>query len=151
MAFRATDIAPGAEVDYTVVSFVLVGIRMGFSLLVSQPQGTRLFQSICVLDSCDPIGFAPDHDYLDELESFLYVLAYILLLFRPDGSLLPSGGEGPSIVWSWGLGDPGRPTSTSVHSMGTTQRLTSHSALFRRPGILPVPPCSRSSTPSWLA
>ncbi|TEB14491.1 hypothetical protein FA13DRAFT_1572513, partial [Coprinellus micaceus] len=57
MAFRATDIAPDAEVDYTV--------------------GTRLFQSICVLDSCDPIGFAPDHDYLDELESFLYVLAYI--------------------------------------------------------------------------
>ncbi|TEB09968.1 hypothetical protein FA13DRAFT_1749113 [Coprinellus micaceus] len=50
--------------------------------------------------------FHPDHDHLDELESFFYVLTYVLLLFRPDGSLLPSDDKGPSIVWSWGSDDP---------------------------------------------
>ena len=52
------------------------------------------------------MGFHPDHDYLDELESFFYVLTCIFLLFRPDGSRLPSDSKGPSIVWSWGSDDP---------------------------------------------
>ncbi|TEB14487.1 hypothetical protein FA13DRAFT_1823267 [Coprinellus micaceus] len=86
MAFRSTDANPRVKVDYTI--------------------GTRLFQSIRVLDSYYPMGFHPDHDHLDELESFFYVLTYVLLLFRPDGSLLPSDDKGPSIVWSWGSDDP---------------------------------------------
>ena len=44
---------------------------------------------------------SPAHDYLDDLESFLYLLAYIFLCYKPDGTPIPRGGEGPSIVWSW--------------------------------------------------
>jgi hypothetical protein len=44
---------------------------------------------------------SPAHDYLDDLESFFYLLAYIFLSYLPDGTPLPSGNEGPSIVWGW--------------------------------------------------
>ncbi|TEB26517.1 hypothetical protein FA13DRAFT_1795693 [Coprinellus micaceus] len=41
------------------------------------------------------------HDYLDDLESFFYVLVYIFLVFRPDGSLASGKGEGPAMVYKW--------------------------------------------------
>jgi serine/threonine protein kinase len=106
MAFRSTDANPRVKVDYTIVSIILLSAPIASSLPIPFPQGTRLFQSIRVLDSYYPMGFHPDHDHLDELESFFYVLTYVLLLFRPDGSLLPSDDKGPSIVWSWGSDDP---------------------------------------------
>jgi hypothetical protein len=44
---------------------------------------------------------SPIHDYLDDLESFLYLLVYIMLLYRPDGSRLLGTEEGPTILASW--------------------------------------------------
>lgn len=49
---------------------------------------------------------APLHDYLDDLESFFLLLVYAMLLYRPDGSRLPSTDEGPTIIASWAVDDP---------------------------------------------
>ena len=51
---------------------------------------------------------SPAYDYLDDLESFLYLLAYIFLLYKPDGSRFPGKDEGPSIVRGWGDHNPER-------------------------------------------
>lgn len=46
------------------------------------------------------------HDYLDDLQSFFYLLVYVMLLFRPDGSRVPGTEEGPSILRSWDEKNP---------------------------------------------
>ena len=48
---------------------------------------------------------APLHNYLDDLESFFLLLVYVMLLYRPDGSRLPSTDEGPRIIASWSVDD----------------------------------------------
>ena len=64
-------------------------------------QGTRIFQSLSVVESFSIRVNKHQHDYLDDLESFLYVLTYLFLSFRPDGSRVSSKDEGPSIIWQW--------------------------------------------------
>ncbi|TEB37817.1 hypothetical protein FA13DRAFT_1725452 [Coprinellus micaceus] len=88
---------------------VLIDLDMAFRALdesskvtADQEIGTRLFQSLSVLHSGYLKSRSPAHDYLDDLESFFYLLAYIFLSYRPDGTLLPSGDDGPSIVSKWG-------------------------------------------------
>ncbi|KAF6760718.1 hypothetical protein DFP72DRAFT_756880, partial [Ephemerocybe angulata] len=46
--------------------------------------GTRRFQSISVLRSLE-LELPPAHDYLDDLESFFYVLCHLVLLFERPG------------------------------------------------------------------
>jgi hypothetical protein len=48
------------------------------------------------------------YDYLDDLQSFFYLLVYIMLLFKPDGSCVPGTEEGPSIIISWDERNPRR-------------------------------------------
>ncbi|TEB28386.1 hypothetical protein FA13DRAFT_1815909 [Coprinellus micaceus] len=81
LAFLATDARPSVKSDHTI--------------------GTRLFQSISVLYSSQLGELAWEHDYLDDLESFLYSLAFIVLCYRPDGRPIPTDEDGPSIAWSW--------------------------------------------------
>ncbi|TEB37855.1 hypothetical protein FA13DRAFT_1656842 [Coprinellus micaceus] len=87
---------------------ILIDLDMAFRALdanstvtADQDVGTRLFQSHSVLMSAYLKKHSPAHDYLDDLESFFYLLAYIFLSYRPDGTPLPSGEEGPSIAWGW--------------------------------------------------
>ncbi|KAJ3529689.1 hypothetical protein NMY22_g8894 [Coprinellus aureogranulatus] len=92
---------------------ILIDFDMAFRATADQPTvaadpnvGTRIFQSLSVLSSSNPQGRAPVHDYLDDLESFFLVLAYIFLFRKPDGSFFPSNSEGPSIVRRWEDPDP---------------------------------------------
>ena len=59
-----------------------------FSILTTV-QGSHLFQSTAVLDSLRQLNEdkAPlAHNYLDDLESFFFVLCYLLFLFMPNGA-----------------------------------------------------------------
>lgn len=76
------------------------------SVLTPFSQGTRIFQSLSVLASYAPQRTIPAHDYLDDLESFFYVIVYIFLIHRPDGSRVPSREKGPLIVGKWDDPDP---------------------------------------------
>ena len=70
-------------------------------------QGTRLFQSISVLASgYSRPGKRRHHDYLDDLESFFNVLVYLFLVYRPDGSRLPSDDESAAMVLQWDTPGP---------------------------------------------
>ncbi|TEB19364.1 hypothetical protein FA13DRAFT_1744490 [Coprinellus micaceus] len=80
-AFKATNGLPNVTADFNI--------------------GTRIFQSLCVLSTYDIPGLLPAHDYLDDLESFFYVLAYTFLVHLPNGSRASSQDEGPSIVSRW--------------------------------------------------
>ncbi|KAJ3533032.1 hypothetical protein NMY22_g7501 [Coprinellus aureogranulatus] len=87
---------------------ILIDLDMAFRATLSRPTvaadfntGTRIFQSLSVLNSHDPRHGVRAHDYLDDLESFFYLLAYIFLRFRPDGTRVPDKEEGPSLVWEW--------------------------------------------------
>ncbi|TEB21857.1 hypothetical protein FA13DRAFT_1819279 [Coprinellus micaceus] len=92
---------------------VLIDLDMAFRALdansivtADQEIGTRLFQSLSVLMSDYLKDGSPSHDYLDDLESFFYLLAYIFLSYKPDGTPLPSDDDGPSIVWGWAEESP---------------------------------------------
>ncbi|TEB22059.1 hypothetical protein FA13DRAFT_1799175 [Coprinellus micaceus] len=63
--------------------------------------GTRVFQSLSILSSFAPEGPIPPHDYLDDLESFFFVLLSMFLMYTPDGGCVSSKKLGPSIVLSW--------------------------------------------------
>ncbi|TEB25613.1 hypothetical protein FA13DRAFT_1777332 [Coprinellus micaceus] len=86
MAFRATDVEPYVRTNHNI--------------------GTRLYQSLSVLESIFLKEKSPAHTHIDDLESFFFLLLYILLSYRPDGTRLPSDAEGPSIAFRWGAGDP---------------------------------------------
>ncbi|TEB23491.1 hypothetical protein FA13DRAFT_1601766, partial [Coprinellus micaceus] len=62
IAFRATEDKPTVRVDHNL--------------------GTRVFQSMCVIGNAYLQQRSPAYDYLDDLESFLYLLAYIFLLYK---------------------------------------------------------------------
>ncbi|KAJ3515433.1 hypothetical protein NMY22_g14456 [Coprinellus aureogranulatus] len=93
LAFRATQAEPAVKVDHKI--------------------GVRIFQSLSILGSFYNEEDAMPHDYLDDLESFFYVLVYILLRYRPDGSRISSKEEndGPSILASWA-----DPDSSKAHA-----------------------------------
>ncbi|KAJ3514854.1 hypothetical protein NMY22_g14611 [Coprinellus aureogranulatus] len=82
LAFRATDENSKITADYNI--------------------GTRTFQSLSLLEGAALKEHTPEHDYLDDIESFFYVLCYIFLLHLPDGTRLSSKDDGPSLVWKWG-------------------------------------------------
>ena len=46
------------------------------------------------------------HDYLDDLESFLYVVVFLLLTYMPDGSFVSTEDEVPPIIRSWAIEPP---------------------------------------------
>ncbi|KAJ3525594.1 hypothetical protein NMY22_g10509 [Coprinellus aureogranulatus] len=52
--------------------------RPASSIQVDCRTGTRLYQSLSVLASFDPKNRATAHDYLDDLESFFYVLVHLM-------------------------------------------------------------------------
>ncbi|TEB26504.1 hypothetical protein FA13DRAFT_1816940 [Coprinellus micaceus] len=86
LAFKATAEHPVVVIDHNI--------------------GTRVFQSLSVVESFCIRMNKHQHDYLDDLESFLYVLTYIFLCFRPDGSCVPSKDEGLLIISEWAAHDP---------------------------------------------
>lgn len=62
---------------------------MSFIALTTQnPKGTRMFQSANVLSSAYHPDVAHTHDYLDDLESFYYVTAYLILAYDARGRFL---------------------------------------------------------------
>lgn len=77
-----------------------------------------MFQSLSVLASYEPQGRVPPHDYLDDLESFFFVLVYTFLIHRPDGSRVLSTEDGPSIVAKWDHPDPAVAGSQKEGTLG---------------------------------
>ncbi|RXW20943.1 hypothetical protein EST38_g4924 [Candolleomyces aberdarensis] len=52
--------------------------------------GTRLFQPLMALKSCEFIpAYIPLYDYLDDLEAFFWVFAYLVLTYKPNGDRMP--------------------------------------------------------------
>ncbi|TEB19358.1 hypothetical protein FA13DRAFT_1697927 [Coprinellus micaceus] len=105
MAFRSTDAQPWVISDANI--------------------GTRLFQSLCVLQSYAMAEKAAPRDYLDDLESFFYLLAFIFLAHTPNGGRIPREEEGPSIVWAWADRDPDAANTAkeALLGLGPTARL----------------------------
>lgn len=64
-----------------------------------------MFQSLLVLEALSLKEHTPAYDYLDDIESFFYVLCYIFLVYLPDGRRLSSKDPGASLVWTWGERD----------------------------------------------
>lgn len=93
-----------------------------------------MFQSISAMRSPDlEEDETPVHDYLDDLESFFYLLVYILLLYTPNGARQPrteassltlSKWAGPrtdiAISSKYSLFGAGRVASTAVRSVEAT-------------------------------
>ncbi|KAJ2919897.1 hypothetical protein MD484_g612, partial [Candolleomyces efflorescens] len=77
-----------------------------FNILLGNPDwrtGTRLFQSIMALHSFEKV-VNPIHDYLDDIESFFYVLCYLMLSFNGDGEHTKA--ELSSEMRNWDNDDP---------------------------------------------
>ncbi|KAJ3499925.1 hypothetical protein NMY22_g19439 [Coprinellus aureogranulatus] len=106
LAFRATDAKPTVKVDYNI--------------------GLRIYQSLSVLGSRYREARAPPHDYLDDLESFFYLLIYIFLRCKPDGTRLSSEEEGPSILSAWDEDDASLAytNKSRVYGFGSVAALT---------------------------
>ena len=70
-------------------------------------QGTRITQSLMVLKSynLNPI-FIPGYDYLDDIEAFFWVFAYIILTYTPHGHRMPYKDHRTLPVWLWSHGSP---------------------------------------------
>ncbi|TEB22651.1 hypothetical protein FA13DRAFT_1798641 [Coprinellus micaceus] len=86
LAFKATAEHPVVVIDHNI--------------------GTRVFQSLSVVESFCIRMNKHQHDYLDDLESFLYVLTHIFLCFRSDASCVPSKDEDLLIISEWAAHDP---------------------------------------------
>ncbi|RXW18133.1 hypothetical protein EST38_g7710 [Candolleomyces aberdarensis] len=90
----------GLLIDLDMAKFIGNG---GANALTDFRTGTRMFQSLMVLESFTLGEYAPDHDHLDDLESFVYVLAYLLWTFEKPGIQKPSP---PKWMEKWGHDDP---------------------------------------------
>ncbi|KAJ2916708.1 hypothetical protein MD484_g3714, partial [Candolleomyces efflorescens] len=72
---------------------ILIDLDIAFKCGVLGPDraahvnGTRVFQSLTVLRTCElePCDVSA-HDYLDDLESFFWVLSYLLITYNADGT-----------------------------------------------------------------
>jgi hypothetical protein len=67
-------------------------------------QGSHLFQSSGILDSLTELNEGktpPAHDYLDDLESFFFVLCYLLFMFIPDGTPREPTDKARSLMDGW--------------------------------------------------
>ncbi|KAJ2915684.1 hypothetical protein MD484_g4717, partial [Candolleomyces efflorescens] len=64
--------------------------------------GTRMFQSLMVLRSwlLTPAE-TPVYDYLDDLEAFFWVFAYILLVYTPEGHRMPPNRFRECLLAAW--------------------------------------------------
>ncbi|KAJ2914310.1 hypothetical protein MD484_g6114, partial [Candolleomyces efflorescens] len=59
-------------------------------VLVNCKVGTHLFQPLMALRSCDfAPAYTPLYDYLDDLEAFFWVFAYLVLTYKPNGERMP--------------------------------------------------------------
>ncbi|RXW14934.1 hypothetical protein EST38_g10926 [Candolleomyces aberdarensis] len=69
--------------------------------------GTRTFQSLMVLRSynLNPV-FVPEYDYLDDIEAFFWVFAYIVFTYAPNGDHLPFKDHRKLPQWLWNDGSP---------------------------------------------
>ncbi|KAJ2914316.1 hypothetical protein MD484_g6092, partial [Candolleomyces efflorescens] len=53
--------------------------------------GTRMFQTMMVLRCYEALDqYVPMYDYLDDLEAFFWVFAYIIMAYKPNGDRMPS-------------------------------------------------------------
>ncbi|KAJ3503631.1 hypothetical protein NMY22_g18183 [Coprinellus aureogranulatus] len=73
----------GILIDFDMA--VKVDPRPISSIQVDCRTGTRLYQSLSVLDSYRTGSWATAHDYLDDLESFLYVLTHLMYGWTAPG------------------------------------------------------------------
>ncbi|RXW17450.1 hypothetical protein EST38_g8401 [Candolleomyces aberdarensis] len=59
-------------------------------VLVDSKTGTRLFQPLLALRSGQFLPeYVPLYDYLDDLEAFFWVFAYLVLTYKPNGDQMP--------------------------------------------------------------
>lgn len=71
-------------------------------------QSTRFFQSCSILDFLTNLTkyAPPSHDYLDDLESFFYLICYLFLLFNFDGKERSEDDEALKVVEGWDSENP---------------------------------------------
>jgi hypothetical protein len=70
-------------------------------------QGSHFFRSCGILESLTESNegkLAPAHDYLDDLESFFFVLCYLLFGFMPNGTPRELTDKARSVVDDWDNG-----------------------------------------------
>lgn len=65
---------------------------------------------------------APPHDYLDDLESFFYLICFLFLLFYFDGSERPWDDEALAVVEGWDSEDPKEALLTKTVIFSSTRR-----------------------------
>ncbi|TEB22251.1 hypothetical protein FA13DRAFT_1716263 [Coprinellus micaceus] len=105
------------QTDAFQVTKGLLLMISGYSTGVYQPitcflertthqKGLPILQSVSVLSTVFERLQDTPYDYLDDLQLFFYLLVYIMLLFKPDGSCVPGTEEGPSIIISWDERNP---------------------------------------------
>ncbi|KAJ2936993.1 hypothetical protein H1R20_g96, partial [Candolleomyces eurysporus] len=69
--------------------------------------GTRMFQSLMVLRSWELTpAETPVYDYLDDIEAFFWVFAYILLIYTPNGHRMPIDHYRERLLWLWNHDHP---------------------------------------------
>ncbi|KAJ2919967.1 hypothetical protein MD484_g495, partial [Candolleomyces efflorescens] len=90
----------GLLIDLDLAKFI---DRDGANGLADFRIGTRMFQSLMVLESFSLEKYAPEHDHLDDLESFVYVFAYLVWTFEQPGVQKP---KPPQWLIKWGHEDP---------------------------------------------
>ncbi|KAJ2918856.1 hypothetical protein MD484_g1474, partial [Candolleomyces efflorescens] len=74
---------------------------------VSPSIGTRMFQSMVTVRSyAGAEEYTPLHDYLDDLEAFFWVFAYIILAYKPNGARIPVNRFQKSTLGSWDENPP---------------------------------------------
>ncbi|KAG2012265.1 other/FunK1 protein kinase, variant 2 [Coprinopsis cinerea AmutBmut pab1-1] len=98
-------VVPGADSEegrrVSLVDFDIVPTSFDRSDALSDElrTGTRMFQSLNALKTWRP------HDYLDDLESFLYVLAYLVFAFPSPGASVTVKRKLPMDLQDWNARD----------------------------------------------
>ncbi|KAF6760845.1 hypothetical protein DFP72DRAFT_843121 [Ephemerocybe angulata] len=68
---------------------------------VETPGGTYLYTSVCVLDALNRLYVPLPRDYLDDLESFFYVLGHLLYGFEGPGRQAADAYERGAVLETW--------------------------------------------------
>ncbi|TEB25617.1 hypothetical protein FA13DRAFT_1713859 [Coprinellus micaceus] len=74
----------------------------GNSLITKEPiMSCAILDFLTELNDDEARGLAPAHDYLDDLESFFFVLCYLLFGFKPNGDPRPLADKARSVIKEW--------------------------------------------------
>ncbi|KAJ3530456.1 hypothetical protein NMY22_g8561 [Coprinellus aureogranulatus] len=94
--------------------------------------GTRMYQSISVLYSYDAEVECLAHDYLDDIESFFYVLVYLLFGWTDVDKELPPA-QKPKFLSKWDHDDPEDSLNAKVRFMNDNMNMKLVPAFWTKP------------------